>query len=85
MQIENQDDQLMVMAAFRYCLGRQSYIVGTCEEWLRRHWDQIDPHIQSLIRSEILDALTKGIAGDLCDVAVWAGFADWIDRQIARQ
>ena len=31
------NDQLMAMAAHRYCLGRRSYIVGACIEWIQGH------------------------------------------------
>ena len=33
------NDQLMAMAAVRYCLGRSSYIVGACVEWVRENWE----------------------------------------------
>ena len=30
--------ELMVLAAFRYCLGRQTYIVNACADWLIDVW-----------------------------------------------
>jgi len=30
MKIETDNDQLMVLASFRYCLGRRTSIVGVC-------------------------------------------------------
>ena len=39
MKIESTNDHLMVMAAVRYCLGRKSYIVSSCIEFLNSHWD----------------------------------------------
>ena len=29
---------LMAIAAVRYCLGRMSYIVGDCADWLIAEW-----------------------------------------------
>ena len=40
MKIESSNDRLMVMAAVRYCLGRQSYIVSSCIEFLNGAWDK---------------------------------------------
>jgi uncharacterized NAD(P)/FAD-binding protein YdhS len=40
MKIESTNDHLMVMAAVRYCLGRKSYIVSSCTDFLNEHWDK---------------------------------------------
>lgn len=71
MKIETADDQLMVFAAIRYCLGRETYIVGTCCDWLCEHWGQIGSRTQEQIESEILGAIDKGRAGAEMDVAEW--------------
>lgn len=44
---------LMVLSAFRYCLGRMTYISGTCADWLVDKWAEIPPHAQALIRREL--------------------------------
>lgn len=62
---------LMVLAAFRYCLGRQSYIVGSCVSWLIEYWEEIDPNTKKIILEETIDCLNKGLAGDNCDVEQW--------------
>lgn len=71
MILETSDDQLMMFAAFRYCLGRRTYIVSTCVEWIRQHWDQIEPTSQMQIGDEIRDAINNGYAGMGMDVADW--------------
>lgn len=63
-------DDLMVLAAFRYCLGRRSYIVGSCVDWLIENWDGIYDHRQNII-DEIEAAIENGYAGEECDVAQW--------------
>ena len=58
MQItESINDQLMCTAAHRYCLGRQSYIVGSCQEWLHEHWLQFSSQTQSTMVRDTLEEL----------------------------
>lgn len=65
---------LMVTAAHRYCLGRQSYIVSECVEWLLEHWDSFHPSTRKLIRDETREAIRNGRAGMECDVDEWERF-----------
>ncbi|AOG23427.1 hypothetical protein [Acidovorax sp. RAC01] len=44
---------LMALCAFRYCLGRMTYISGVCADWLVAKWADIPPHAQALIRKEL--------------------------------
>ena len=46
-------NDLMVTAAFRYCLGRQTYIVGECAEWLIRIWPKINSGARFVIQREL--------------------------------
>lgn len=46
-------EDLMVIAAFRYCLGRMTYIVGVCADWLVDKWPELPPHSRALIRTEL--------------------------------
>lgn len=58
MQItESTNDQLMCIAAFRYSLGRSSYIVSCCQEWLQVHWNQLTKETQNVIVRDIGDFL----------------------------
>jgi hypothetical protein len=49
-------NDLMVTAAFRYCLGRKTYIVGYCCDWLIEQWDNFGDQTRALIRNELEDA-----------------------------
>ena len=49
-------DNLMVIAAVRYCLGRQTYIVGDCVEWLVSIWPSLPEFTQGLIKRDIEEA-----------------------------
>jgi len=74
--------QLMVIAAFRYCLGRQTYIVSACADWLVEQWDNFDFTTKSVIRRELEEAFAahddavkrdSGYKplGASCDVREW--------------
>jgi hypothetical protein len=44
---------LMAIAAFRYCLGRRTYISGDCADWLVFMWNDFPPNIQSIIKRDL--------------------------------
>lgn len=44
---------LMALCAVRYCLGRMSYIVGDCCDWLRAVWPDLDPGLRKIIARDI--------------------------------
>ena len=46
-------ESLMVMAAFRYCCGRQTYIVGVCVDWLIGKWAHVPEKERLLIRRDL--------------------------------
>lgn len=46
-------DGLMALAAVRYCLGRQTYIVGDCADWLRQVWDELSPNMRAVIQRDV--------------------------------
>jgi len=49
-------NDLMATAAFRYCLGRRTYIVGECAEWLIEHWDTLNEAAKSTIKRDLEEA-----------------------------
>ena len=50
-------EQLMVTAAVRYCLGRQTYIVGSCADWLIEQWPAINERTRSVIKRDVEEAI----------------------------
>ena len=75
-------EDLMVIAAFRYCLGRMTYISGVCADWLVEKWPELPPKAQAIIRRELEAAFAqddedratgaslKALGWD-CDRAAW--------------
>lgn len=50
---------LMALAAVRYCLGRMSYIVGDCADWLCEQWPNIKPSARNTIERDIREAVQR--------------------------
>lgn len=83
--LEGTNGQLMVMAAHRYCLGRQTYIVGSCIEWLRLWWPKFDRNTRNVIVRDTVEALQDNCAGSECDARDWKAFAEWAWDQMGTE
>lgn len=47
----------MALAAVRYCLGRMSYIVGDCVDWLVEQWPNISESTRKTIARDVDEAI----------------------------
>ena len=65
------DDELILICAFRYALGRQSYIVGCVVDDIISNWQKLSDHTKKLIRSEIKDAIQQKSIGMEMDLKEW--------------
>lgn len=74
MIIENEDDEIMISCAHRYCLGRRSYIVNMAIDFLMKVWDQIKWRTQFVILRDTVEALMDNNAGDNYDYQAWLFF-----------
>lgn len=63
--------QMMLLSAFRYSLGRTTYMSSVCVEWLTKWWDILPEDYKRQIHNDINHAITHNMAGDDCDVAEW--------------
>ncbi len=50
---------LMAMGAFRYCLGRMTYIVNECADWIISNWENFHPGTRVLIENELEEEFVK--------------------------
>ncbi len=64
----NQD---IIIYAFRYALGRETYAVGLVTDYLIENWSKIDSFVKLRIKSEIQDALKKDKVGMEMDEKCW--------------
>ena len=90
-------DDLMAIAAVRYCLGRMTYITIDCSEWLVHQWPNIKPSARAVIQRDIDEAFARDDeareAGDSykplgwdCDRAVWQKVRElWAPNVRAKQ
>ena len=72
---------LMIVAAVRYCLGRRSYIVSDCADWIIANWESWPDHIQNIIQRDVEESFVRDDEarlgngykrlGDDCDRAEW--------------
>ena len=52
-------DDLMAVAAFRYSLGRMTYIVGDCADWLIEQWPNIAERARNIIQRDLDEAFKR--------------------------
>lgn len=53
------DDESILICAVRYCIGRQNYIVGSCDRWLRDRWTRLSAGTRDTILKDIQAALEQ--------------------------
>lgn len=64
-------DDLTLISAFRYALGRRTYIVSHTVEALMNNWCQLSKIKQELIKKDVREALLEKTAGDKIDEDEW--------------
>ncbi len=68
---------MMAVCAVEYCLGRKTYVVGECVEWLHAIWKELHPAAQAAIARTVESAYDKhergwnGVLGMEMDKAEW--------------
>ena len=76
------NDQLMAMAAHRYCLGRRTYVVGACVEWIRATWGMMNDQTRSVMIRDTQEALDKDCAGMEMDRRDWTSCLGWMREHL---
>jgi hypothetical protein len=70
-QISTRDLQMILLSAFRYSLGRTTYMSNVCVEWLIKWWDILPEDYKRQIHDDINHAIKFNMAGHECDVEQW--------------
>lgn len=52
-------DGLMIIAAVRYCIGRMSYIVSDCADWIIANWNEWPEKVRNIVKRDIDDAFRQ--------------------------
>jgi hypothetical protein len=63
--------QTMVLAAFEYCLGRRTYVVSDCVEWLLDNIQSLPISTLQIMLRCINEREDRQALGDDCDIAQW--------------
>jgi hypothetical protein len=66
----------IVFCAFRYALGRSTYVVAEIVEYLADNWDEVPNYDKQIIKKEIRKAILNNKAGMLQDIRLWKEILD---------
>ena len=61
----------MLFFAFRYALGRMTYVTGWVSDVIIAQWDNLSTKNRDMIKKEIREALDEDKAGMSCDRSAW--------------
>lgn len=75
----------VLFSAFRYALGRRTYVVLEVAESIKQNADNISVKISMLIIKEIKDAVGKDAAGMDMDVEVWLDCRQAVQQSLAKR
>lgn len=73
--MDKTDTQLLYIAAFRYALGRQTYIVPAIAGAIRESRNLLTDETARLMAREIVECRHLGME---CDAAVWWDLAEFL-------
>lgn len=72
------DTQLLYIAAFRYALGRSTYMVPAIADAIRESRELLTDETARLMVREIMDS--KKNLGMECDARTWQGLAEFLSE-----
>ena len=67
-------EELIYFGAFRYALGRRTYMPGVVSEEIMKHASEFSPRAKDIFIKEVTDCLSGGWYGDGCDKVTWEKF-----------
>ncbi len=65
------EKNILLFCAFRYALGRSTYVVGSIVNLLLRNWKTIPDSQKEMYKQEIGVAITQDRAGMQMDIDEW--------------
>lgn len=74
--MDNEELNTIIFCAFRYAIGRRTYIVSTISKLIIKHWISLNRRNRIQIQIEIREAIDNNRAGDNCDVECWKKVLD---------
>jgi len=65
----NQD--ILLFCAFRYALGRRTYVVGTLVDIIKSNWEHMPKTRREMFKKEIREAIKMDMCGSKYDIEEW--------------
>lgn len=78
------DKELIYLCAFRYALGRKTYIVSVITDWLKLHSNELCKQAKLNMIKEINNPL-RGSLGDNCDKTKWFQLRDYFIKELENE
>lgn len=76
------DNDLLLFCAFRYALGRKTYIVDAVIDEIKNNLSKLNKNSKKAMIREIAEAIASGNAGMSIDVASWEGLLERLKYEI---
>lgn len=67
----NINEEIVLSCAFKYALGRRTYVTGAVADEIIKNWDKLKQGKRELFKREIQEAIDNQDAGDDCDIESW--------------
>ena len=72
LDVNDTDQDILLFCAFRYALGRRTYVPSVIERIIIDNWKDMPSVTREKFKREIREALDSHRAGDIYDEAGWA-------------
>jgi|WetSurMetagenome_2_1015567.scaffolds.fasta_scaffold228373_3 hypothetical protein len=71
LDFSNINHDILLFCAFRYALGRRSYVPSVVEQIIIDNWENMPLDTRKKYKQEIREAIEKSCAGDKYDILGW--------------
>jgi hypothetical protein len=72
LELSDIDKELMLICAFRYALGRRTYIVSSIAQIIKNNWNNLPVERKEFFKNEIREAIAHNDIGDpFIDKPTW--------------
>lgn len=72
LELSDVDKEIMLICAFRYALGRRTYIVRSVAQIIKNNWKNLPTERKQFFKDEIREAIERKDIGDpFIDKPVW--------------
>jgi hypothetical protein len=72
LNFEDIDQDILLFCAFRYALGRRTYVPSVIERIIIDNWENMPSVTREKYKREIREAIAANRAGDECDSIAWS-------------